>query len=163
MCLFHRSRPACCRWASLDQRGMSWAGQKRYTHLKAHENNIYHVFVFFFLKAWEEFPFSLLFASVSSANNKAKATLPSQDLVSWASLGFSTLSRPTTPCAINLGGFLRIRNLVKLYHSAAQPSWISVSGDWLNLSFLLFDPDSAWVKIAKSFFAGSSFVSLTNI
>lgn len=79
-----------------------------------------HAYSFFFLKAWEEFPFSSLFASLSSINNKAKATLPSQDLVSWASLGFSTLSCLTTPCAINLG-VLRIGNLVKfisLSHAA---------------------------------------------
>lgn len=119
---FHRSRPACCRWASLGQRVTSWAGQKRFAHLIAHEN-IYHVFVwpphvlirFFFLMAWVEFPFSSLFASNSSANNKAEATLSSQDHVSWASLGFSTLSCLTTLCAVNLGG-----------------SWISVSGDWLD-------------------------------
>lgn len=28
-CVLNRSRPGCCRWVSLDQRGMCWAGQKR--------------------------------------------------------------------------------------------------------------------------------------
>lgn len=82
MRLFHRSRRACYRWVSLDQRGMSWAGQKRYTHLKAHETDnplclcvasscVYS----FFLKVREEFLISSHFAaSVSSANSQMKAT-----------------------------------------------------------------------------------------
>lgn len=123
MRLFHRSRPACCRWVSLDLRDTSSAGRKRCTHTSKHMKKKHllclcvvssHAYSFFFLKAWEEFPFSSLFASLSSINNKAKATLLSQDLVSWASLGFSTLSCLTTPCAINLG-VLRIGNLVKNY------------------------------------------------
>lgn len=32
LCLFNRSRHACSRWVSLDQRDMCWAGQKRYTN-----------------------------------------------------------------------------------------------------------------------------------
>lgn len=97
------------------------AGRGTHTLQSTWKKYIFRVFVwsphmlihFFFLKAWEKFPFSSLFASLSSINNKTNATLPSQDLVSYASLGFSTLSCLTTPCAINLG-VLRIGNSVKI-------------------------------------------------